>query len=481
MPSAYTYVVAPVSFTPSIADTRCRSMVSKSSYYFSNYWWQTKKGYPWSAGKASGIPTITWDATYANGVEINVREACNAAITMAVCADWGGYYSSAVTLTLSDIRLNAARLVIAASNAHFQNLAGGWGASWQSALWAYNLGLAGWLVWNSTLTNTADRQKLCNIIEFEANYQLDHHRPEIMYNASGTIMSAGSSIGGAYYSDGPQGLRVTTTPPNADSAMEEDIWNGTLLDFAATMMPTHPNAALWARRAAMYGVTGSMSYNDRNDTTTVVNGYSPVQWATGSGISGMSGYWNVNQSGYNLDANYIVKNHNKRNPDYMQAETLKLQCSLHHSLANQATPEWVKYNSERIYGVMWTKTMGAGYSFYYATGQPDLYYPDGADWGPKRYTGYWMWDSFAETHITGPSGTTSLIPVSPTSWDGWHGNAAVAMQNRTGIMPGGQIVLNDSEDSYPGREGWHASSAAYIVLNKALTNAGRLSWSTATL
>lgn len=445
-------------------------MVTKSSYFFQRYWWCNIKGYPNSGGIPNGIPTI-YPPT-----EAHVREACNAAITMAVTADWGGYLSSAVTLDLAQTRLNSARLVVAVNAAHKLFNGAGWGWSWQSALWAYNLGIAGWLLWNSQLTNTLDRQRLCDIVESEANFQLFNHRPEIWQDSTWTNQVAGASIGGAYYPDGPQGAR------SGDSAIEENLWNAGLLDLAATMMPGHPNAQLWARRAAMYGISGVMSPHDIWDTTTNINGESPNHWTIGSAINGMSGVWNIGKTGVNVDGNYIVHNHNKRNPDYMQACVLTLQAPLWRAMANVPSYEWMRWNQDKMYGAMRTVPLDyTGKSFYWSTTDPSLYQPDGVDWGIKRFAGYWEWDSLVETMITGVNGTTPDIPVSPTTWDNLHGNASIAMQDRVGVMPGGQIVLNSTEDAYGGREGWHASSAAYIVLNKTLNNAGRFTWSNATI
>ncbi|MFG1923140.1 hypothetical protein [Cryptosporangium sp. NPDC048952] len=449
---AYTYVVPPVAFAPAISDVRCRSMVSKSSYYFSTYWWKTKNRYA-----ATGIPTITW--TTAFDMEITVREACNAAITMAVCADWGGYLPSAISLNIGDVRNRAARLVVGVARKHVTYGAGGamWGGNWQSAYWAYSLGLAAWLLWNRQLTNAWDREAVGAVLEYEADLQLNRNRPEIWRDSTG----ADQPFSGVYRT----GIRA------GDSAAEEDMWQATVLDLAATMMPGHPRAAAWRKKAAQFGIVGAMSRNDLWDTTTDINGDSPNHWTVGA----------VGKPGYNWSERYVITNHGKRNPDYMQSDAMRLGMSLHHSLADEPTPEWVRWNSAKIYGAMRTVvypgTVSPAKPMYKDTASPSLYFPDGKDWGTARHTGFWLWDSLVETHI----GTSDAIPVSATHWDSVHGRAAKAMQDRTGVMPGGQIVLNDDEDRYPGREGWHAYSAAFVVLNKTLTNAGRLSWTNASL
>ncbi|SHN24080.1 hypothetical protein [Cryptosporangium aurantiacum] len=467
--SAYTYVVPPVAFAPAVSDARCLSMVTKSSYYFSTYWWNTKNRYA-----ATGIPNITWTSAYATGMEVKVREACNAAITMAVCADWGGFLPSAVPLNLADLRNRAARLVVGVARKHVTYGAGGarWGGNWQSAYWAYSLGLAAWLLWDTQLTNAWDREAVCDVLEYEADQQLYRNRPEIWRDSTG----ADQPFNGVY----------RTGTRTGDSAAEEDMWQATVLDLAATMMPGHPRAAAWRKKAAQFGIVGAMSRNDLWNTTTDINGESPNHWTVGITMSSPPlGPSQIGKSGYNWSDQYVVTNHGKRSPDYMQADAMRLAMSLHHSLAGEPTPEWVRWNSEKIYGAMRTVvypgTASPTKPMYRDTTSPALYFPDGVDWGTARHTGYWLWDSLMETHVLGSNGTSALVPVSPKHWDSIHGRAAKAMQDRARVMPGGQIVLNNTEDSYPGREGWHACSAAFIVLNKALTNAGRLSWTNASL
>ncbi len=455
------YVAPPVPFTPSISDARSRSMVTKSSYYFSSYWWN-KKGY-----SPTGTPNITWTTSYSNGMEINIREAANAAITMAVTANWGGYLPSAVTLNLADVRNRSARLVVGIANKHLTQCGSDtWGGMWQSGYWAYSMGMAAWLNWDEFIYSH-DREKICQVIEYEADFQLYNNRPEIWKDSSG----ADQPFSGIYST----GIRA------GNSAAEENMWQATILDFAATMMPCHPNAHAWKKKAAQFGIVGAMSQNDIWDTKTNINGEAPNRWTVGNTMaSPPEGPGQIGKTGWNWSNQYIIVNHGKRNPDYMQADAMRLACTLHHSLANESSPEWIRWNSENIYGAMRTVVYpGTSYPtlpMYKSTSTATLYFPDGADWGIARHTGYWLWDSLVETHITGVYNTTPKIPVSPTNWDIIHGNAAKAMQDRAGVMPGGQIVLNDTEDKYPGREGWHAYSAAFIVLNKILNNAGRLSW-----
>ena len=444
--AAVGYVVPPTPIAaPSLLDTRCRSMVSKSSYYFSTYWWKTRQRYP-----ASGIPVIRLGSE---------REASNVAITMAVTADWHGYLPSAVRLDLADVRLRAAKLVIGVARRHRVNTTGpSWGHTWQSAYWAYACGLAGWLLWNSQLTNKVDRAAVAAMVVDEADFQLTRHWPEFWLHTENDALYP---VSGAY-TDGPHSRA-------GDSAMEENLWNATVLSLAGAMMPGHPSAAAWRSRAAQFTITGLVRKADALDEVTAVNGRSIQNWCADAAPAG---------SGYNLPYDYVVVNHGKCSPDYMQASFIPLTCAIHNALANVPTPEAHRYNAKRVYGAMRTVLYvvpGVGTRAMYAsTSSPTLYFPCGVDWGMARHAGYWAWDSLVDTMVFG--GTDSVVPVAAGTWDRVHGNAAIAMQNRAGVMPGGQIVLRPVEDSYPGREGWHASNAAFVVLNKLVTNAGRVSW-----
>lgn len=76
-------------------------------------------------------------------------------------------------------------------------------------------------------------------------------------------------------------------------------------------------------------------------------------------------------------------------------------------------------------------------------------------------------DSMVDSLVS--NGVDTVVPVKAGYWAGLHAKDTIAMQNRSGVMPGGQIVLSNTEDAYPGREGWHASQIATAWLAKSLT------------
>jgi hypothetical protein len=279
----------------------------------------------------------------------------------------------------------------------------------------------------------------------EANFQVDPHYPELWkYTATGDYMPVSG-----VYQDGPQS-RV------GDSAMEENAWNSTILSLASAMMPTHPNAALWRKRAAEYAITATMSKSDSTDTQTVVNGWSLSQWDLLSRT----------YAGYNVDDNYIVINHNKRNPDYMQAIVLPLTSAVMMATGGQQVPDAMKFNVKNVYGALQTEAFPGGTMYNRARGA-SVYYPDGVDWGNRRSGGYWAMDSMVDSLVFNDVDT--VVPTKASYWAGLHAKDTIAMQNRAGVMPGGQIVLNNTEDAYPGREGWHASQIATAWLAKSMT------------
>ena len=114
---------------------------------------------------------------------------------------------------------------------------GGWGAGWQTAHWATLAGEAAWLIWDRLTPQT--REYVAQMVVYEADVRLT--RPvEYWADATGTIVSEG------------------------DTKAEEDAWNAALLELAVTMMPTHPQAKNWRRKAVDLEVAAYASLSDIN-------------------------------------------------------------------------------------------------------------------------------------------------------------------------------------------------------------------------
>ena len=96
-------------------------------------------------------------------------------------------------------------------------------------------------------------------------------------------------------------------------------------------------------------------------------------------------------NGSNIFENGTVINHNRFHPDYMQCIAYLLGAPLTFTLAGMPTPEAAFFNNEIVYKALvelkWTHppydAPGGAIYVESETGQttPDIYYPEGDDWG----------------------------------------------------------------------------------------------------
>lgn len=430
------YLVAPVPYSLQNDDDENKEVITKSSYYALNTWWNLQ-GFP------QGIPTY-------DQIKNDVRGSGMIAITLATVGRYAGYDSNAVTLDLAKVRLNAARLICGAANSHISNLSGGWyPRTWQTALWAFNIGLAGWMLMRTDLTNVADQERLCKMVIWEANRLLKKSSPFWRYPNDAVYIEPTSD---------PDAL-----PRQGDSAFEENGWNAMLLYLAHCMMPQHANSQAWLSKAIRMTIAGAATKADLNNDDDYLHGHPISHWIAG---------------GYNLRNDYTVVNHDKINPDYQQALHLQLFPAILFGLANKPIPEALAFNARRIYGAMQTVEFNNKSMYNYGT--PTVYYPQGTDWGTRRPSGFYAMDAFMDILDLGYVG--SLIPIPASYWADLHLQDTRAMQSgRPGLMPGGQIILNAQEDSNGSREEWAMHNHASVALLQTLANAGRIDWTDETI
>ena len=145
-----------------------------------------------------------------------------AALTAAVAARTGAHSDGATGRSRDDAIRYADFLVRSIACEHVAVTPGGWGASFQTAHWATLTGEAAWLLWDRLTPQT--REYVAQMLAYEADDQTT--RPvEYWADASGTVVSRG------------------------DTRAENDSWNSAALELALSMMPTHPHAANWRRKA----------------------------------------------------------------------------------------------------------------------------------------------------------------------------------------------------------------------------------------
>src|SRR5688572_6267087 len=331
-------------------DHRMRSVITRSATYLSTNWWTTK-GYP-----ATALPTIVQD-------EVGIRGAGMAAFTMAVARRMSVLDSAYASFDSSAIGNKAARLVAAVAHKHRTNEAtGGWpqydatrDQRWQSALWAFWAGLAGWMMWDTDLPYAADHAAVANMVEWEAN-QIKGRPAEFWRNPDGSVYTNGVT-----YSNG----KIDRTN---NTAMEEDSWNATILALASAMMPRHPNAPAWRSKMCRLLMAANATPEDTTDFGSL-NGHTVAEWVSG---------------GYNINSNFTVINHNRIHPDYMACAYHAWYAASVLALANMSITEPV---ANRVGEILNTMRRGSfGVKTILTPWSWQNYYPDGNDWGTDRAT-----------------------------------------------------------------------------------------------
>lgn len=350
--------------------------------------------------------------------EQNVRPPGGAALGLAVLLATGSYDND-----VTSSRDIAVRLVASLAYRHTANqLGGGWGDDWQTALWASDAGLAGWLLWDDLAPD--DRLLVERMVTHEADRFLDYQVP---------------------YYQRPDGTVVTP----GDSKAEENAWNATLLNLAVAMMPDHPDAPAWQAKALELMVS---AYSRPSDLTnaTMLNGKRVQDWLHGSDI---------------FDDGTLV-NHGIIHPDYMASITQITSAPLAYALAGQPTPCAAFFNADLVYGALVDKQFASppyaapGGTIFrtdaYGQATSDVYYPQGNDWGTARRMHFGLIDTEAAVF-----GFDSRASVPAADWASAHVGQVYAMQGR---FSDGRTYGATSEDTYAGREQWVAQIAARAYL-----------------
>jgi hypothetical protein len=368
--------------------------------------------------------TNTWTppASYPNA-EIPIRSAASAAVALAVTVQtqvWDATLSGVPNYAVP--RDRAKTIVTDISTAHRATTPGGWGGTWQSALWAWLTGFAGWLSWR--YLSPAIREQVLAMVADEANTRVT--APTRYLRApDGTVLTPG------------------------DTGAEENAWNALAPALAYAMMPTHPDAAGWLRRAAEL-CAAAYAHPDDVTSGTVVSGRPISAWIAGS----------------NTENDYTVVNHGITHPDYVAAAHLLTWVGVTLSLAGRPVPRVFLWNVDRVFAALSTPLF-AGKSMY-IPGEPSpiAFYPQGGDWGNRRPTNFAAFDVGVRAF-----GLDNRSARPAGYWADVHLNDADQMQAR---FADGHLVGSDSEDSYGAREQWNAAQLAVAWLTQWLSHHGRI-------
>lgn len=360
--------------------------------------------------------------------EQQIRQPASEALALAISLQTGAYDPTATGVPEQDARRIAIRLISSIAYHHVANTGGGWGHDWQTALWAYFAGSAGWLMWSDLDTTT--RTLVANMVVDEADRFLDYEVP--------------------YYQD-PSGHIVTP----GDTKAEENSWNANLLQLATSMMPGHPHWAFWMNKCLELMISSFSRPSDLSNDANV-NGRDVRSWLHGS---------NILEDG-------ALLNHNIVHPDYMATVEQNTSAPLSYALAGMPTPRAALFNASVVYRSLVDQNYDAppydapGGTMYAhgpdGTASPGIYYPQGNDWGTSRRLHFLLLDSQAS--IFGFDSTAS-IPAG--GWEAEHAATALQMQSR---FADGRTYGAASEDTYAGREQWVAVMAGQNYLTHWLAH-----------
>jgi hypothetical protein len=351
-----------------------------------------------------------------------------AALTAAVAARTGAHSDGATGRSRADAIRYADFLVRSIACEHVAVTPGGWGASFQTAHWATLTGEAAWLLWDQITPQT--REYVAQMLAYEADDQTT--RPvEYWADASGTVVSRG------------------------DTRAENDSWNSAALELALSMMPTHPHAANWRRKAVDLEVAAYSRLSDIN-APTMVNGVSLADRLDGA---------NTYDDG-------TVENHHILHPDYMTNIQHNWWAIDFAGLAGRRAPSSALQNGALVYGAFSTLSFTAGTpspvdgapyaepgGTMYRPGSNDIYFPQGSTWGVVRRAPFISFDAHAYAY-----GLDSMAVWSARDALSQHlvGQQTLVSNNGTGD---GRTYSYDpptanSEDTYNGREEYAASQLA---------------------
>ena len=360
--------------------------------------------------------------------EYAVRRPAMAALTTAIAARTGAHNDASVGRTKDEAILYSDFLVRSIACQHLAVTPGGWGAGWQTAHWANLAGEAAWLVWDRLTPQT--REYVAQMIVFEADRLLTL-APEYWADANGTIVSKGNTHA------------------------EEDSWNAALLELAVSMMPKHPQAANWRRRAVDLETAAYATLADII-SPTVVNGVSLADRLEGA---------NVYNDG-------TLENHQVIQPDYMTNIQQNWWAVDFAGLAGRKAPVAALLNATLVYGAFTTKVFNAGdlspangapYAApggtLYRPGSNEMYFPQPTIWGTPRRGHIVSFDAHALAYGLD---TTAAWPARDALAQHVAGQLALVAGNGTGD---GRTYSFDpptanSQDSYNGREEYAASQLA---------------------
>ena len=271
----------------------------------------------------------------------------------------GKYYDeSVVGISEDDAKAMTIKLITAAADAYKKDR---WGRTWQSALWAENIGYAAWLMWDDFPEE--DQREISFMVLTEADNVLNMEIP-FYRDSEGNELCIGDTKG------------------------EEIAWNTKILALAICMFPNHENVTRWETKLIEMLVAATSTPEDVHSTEKI-DGISLMEYLGGS---------NINSDG-------TVINHGLCHIDYMTTIVEEItETRILFELAGRSQLESSLHNIDLIYNALVNADLGTydeskqGTFFYQrddagnVTTNTDM--PGVNDWGGYWYANYYLTDVY---------------------------------------------------------------------------------------
>ena len=314
-------------------------------------------------------------------IEESVRRSANAALAGAVAlttSPWKNVNGISRTELRDYVRWQVRSLACE----HGALTPGGWGNTWQSALWATTLGQAAWMIWDDLTPN--EQALVAAMVYSEAEY---------------------ASARGPRYHRNRLGQDLTP----GDSQADEVSWDLLAPALAMAMMPGNKQMPNWRNSLISMAIAAFSRPGDLHKVQEF-NGVRP----------------DIRLPGTNANEDGTVTNHGIVNPDYVQnVQHLWWAASLLRS-GGQPVPEALFMNADIIYRALAVVDYPSppyaapGGTVYQPGGQ--IYYPMGVSWGIRRPATFVGVDAFANDYAAADTNAAEYLAA--------HARDARALQLR---------------------------------------------------
>lgn len=378
--------------------------------YTMNDWYNNVKKFADQSGEFLDFGATT---------EAAIRPVAHEAFSLALALRLNVYDEQTTGVTKQDATKIALQLIRSLAGRHKATSGEkvGWGNHWQSALWSAQAVEAAWLMWDD-LSET-DRQNVHKMAVYEADRLLGQKIP--------------------YYKD-----LYGKVIYKGDSKAEENAWNSNILVAASVIFPQHPNSNKWHKKALEFQLSAYATPSDRL-LTCKINGIRPSEFLQGS----------------NLEQDGTVVNHGIIHADYMVAIMHNTINTSLYSLAGLSAPRVSVFNGQRVYEALTNlrfdnKTMYVRNEKGQVT--PQMYFPQGNDWGTGRQANYWLMDVMAHCF-----GWDRNVEPKAIEWANARCQKMAEMQNRNA---NGCYYKEGVENKFDTREEFFTAQIAlgYLIL-----------------